>query len=76
MSEDTIYFGEVCWFSGTYGFIAWQRDNTQQNDIFVHYSDIASEGFRTLYKGQKVSFCIGKNKQGIDKAINVKVLQN
>jgi cold shock protein len=74
--EMEVFHGQVVWFSGTYGFIEWSKNSVKQNDLFVHYSDITSEGFRTLFKAQKVSFSIGLNKQGAPKAINVKVLTN
>jgi len=77
MSDElTVYTGTVIWFSGSYGFIEWEKDGAKQNDIFVHYSDIAADGFRTLYKAQKVSFSIGTNKGGDPKAINVMALKN
>lgn len=45
--------GTVKWFDAKkgYGFIA-----TAQGDVFVHYSAIRSEGFRTLEHGQEVEF--------------------
>ena len=76
---DIKYYGEVIWFnpSSGFGFISWSDENNiKQKDMFIHYSDILSEGFRTLYKGQKVFFNIGKNKNGDPKAINVTVLHN
>lgn len=72
------FFGKVSWFDPKlgYGFIEWDKDNVKQKDIFIHFSDIASEGFKTLYKGQNVSFELGTNKNGRPKAIVVKVLHN
>lgn len=74
--ENKIYFGEVIFFKPKrgYGFISWQKNGVQQKDLFVHYSDLLMEGFRTLSQGQKVQFEIGKNKNGIDKAINLIVI--
>jgi cold shock protein len=72
MSEDKkVYMGEVVWFSKSFGFIQFSLDGVPQKDVFVHYSDINIEGFKTLAKGQKVSFSIGKNIRGEDKAIEV-----
>lgn len=71
MNQDNKQFGTIMWFKNAYGFI--QRDN--EPDLFVHFSDIVSENFKTLYKGQKVSFDVGLNKKGQPKAINVVVLQ-
>ena len=49
-----------------YGFI--QQDNGP--DIFVHYSSINSEGFKTLAEGQRVKFDIEEGNKG-PKAVNV-----
>jgi CspA family cold shock protein len=47
--------GKVKWFNESkgYGFIQ-QEEN--ERDIFVHYSDIEGEGFRTLSEGDSVEF--------------------
>jgi CspA family cold shock protein len=54
--------GTVKWFNGEkgYGFI------TPENgpDLFVHYSEIQSGGFRTLNEGDKVEFKITEGKKG------------
>ena len=48
--------GTVKWFNGSkgYGFIS--REGGE--DVFVHYSAIQSDGFRTLDEGQRVEFTI------------------
>lgn len=55
--------GTVKWFNGTkgYGFIA--RDNGP--DVFVHYSAIDGNGFRTLQEGQKVEFTLEQGPKGL-----------
>ena len=70
--SDKKYMGSVIFFENKlgYGFLAWDNEK----DLFVHFSDIVSEGFKTLKKGQKVEFEIGKNNRGEDKAINVLVI--
>jgi cold shock protein len=54
--------GTVKWFNGDkgYGFI------TQEGgpDLFVHYSEIQSSGYRSLEEGQKVEFEITDGKKG------------
>jgi len=69
MSERVI--GTVKWFNGTkgYGFIS--RDGGP--DVFVHYSAIQSQGFRSLEEGQKVEFSIEKGPKGLQ-AVNVTAL--
>ena len=74
---DKEYSGEVIWFCPKkgYGFLEWEKDGTRQKDLFVHFSDIECEGFKTLYKGQKVSFKLGVNKHGDPKAICVEIIK-
>jgi cold shock protein len=52
-----------------YGFIAREGGD----DIFVHFSQIEGEGYRTLQQGQKVEFEIGPGRKG-DEARNVRVV--
>lgn len=65
------FTGTVCWFNNGYGFIT--RDE-EQKDLFCHFSDIQMEGFKTLKKGQKVSFAIGLNNKGQPKAVDIIVI--
>ncbi|MEK7440391.1 MAG: cold-shock protein [Chloroflexota bacterium] len=64
MSERIV--GTVKWFNNGkgYGFIA--REGGE--DIFVHYSAIKSEGYRSLNEGQKVEFTIEKGPKGLQAA--------
>lgn len=61
--------GVVKWFSNQkgYGFIT-QDD---EKDVFVHYSAVTGEGFKTLEEGQRVEFEVTKGPKG-DQAANVK----
>jgi CspA family cold shock protein len=54
--------GTVKWFNGAkgYGFIERQSGD----DIFVHYSAINSDGFRTLKEGQRVEFIVAESEKG------------
>ena len=76
MTDEQVYFGEVIWFCSKkgYGFLAWEINGVKQRDLFCHFSDIVSEGFKTLFKKQQVSFKLGTNKHGDPKAINIQVL--
>jgi cold shock CspA family protein len=78
MSGQEKFYGEVIFFDPKrgYGFILWTKEDVQQKDLFVHFSDIVCEGYKTLYKGQKVSFGLGTNKNGIPKAVDVVILKN
>jgi CspA family cold shock protein len=55
--------GLVKWFSGEkgYGFIA--RDSGDK-DVFVHFTAINAEGFRTLREGQRVEFEVVEGDKG------------
>ncbi|MDX5333345.1 MAG: cold-shock protein [Gammaproteobacteria bacterium] len=55
--------GTVKWFNETKGFGFIAQDNGGP-DVFVHYSAITAEGFRTLREGQKVSFEVQQGPKG------------
>ncbi|MBC5637027.1 MULTISPECIES: cold-shock protein [Ornithinibacillus] len=62
--------GVVKWFNAEkgYGFISVEGGN----DVFVHYSAIQGEGFKTLEEGQEVSFEIVEGERGPQAANVVK----
>jgi CspA family cold shock protein len=60
--------GKVKWFNEAKGFGFIQQENGP--DVFVHYSSIESNGFKTLAEGQKVRFEIVEGDRG-PKATNV-----
>lgn len=64
--------GTVKWFNATkgYGFI------TQENgeDVFVHFSAIQADGFKTLEEGQTVEFDLVEGNGGRTQAANVRVV--
>lgn len=63
--------GVVKWFNAEkgYGFIQLEEGN----DVFVHYSAIQEEGFKTLEEGQEVSFEIVEGERGPQAANVVKI---
>lgn len=60
MSNTAI--GTVKWFNETKGFGFIQQDTGP--DVFVHFKEISSSGFKTLYEGQRVSFNIAQGQKG------------
>jgi CspA family cold shock protein len=54
--------GKVKWFDSRkgFGFI----ESEEGSDVFVHYTDIQDEGFRSLDEGQEVEFEIKKGPKG------------
>ena len=62
--------GTVKWFSNEkgYGFIS--QDNG--NDVFVHFSAIQSEGYKSLEEGQAVEFDVTNGPKG-EQASNVRI---
>lgn len=55
--------GTVKWFNADKGFGFITPDDGGQ-DLFVHYSEIKSDGYATLNDGQKVEYEIGQGKKG------------
>lgn len=62
-------YGKVKWFDSKKGFGFIEREDGN-GDIFVHFSDIIGEGYRTLHEGERVKFEISQTPKG-DKAIKV-----
>jgi CspA family cold shock protein len=60
--------GKVKWFNESKGFGFIEQESGE--DVFVHYSAIQGEGFKTLREGQTVEFEIAQDAKGA-KAVNV-----
>jgi cold shock protein len=65
--------GRVKWFNDAkgYGFI----ENTGGEDVFVHYSGISGDGYRTLAEGAEVEFEVVSDAKG-PRAANVRVVRD
>ena len=65
--------GIIKWFNNEkgYGFI----DGQGKEDIFVHYSAIKQEGYKSLTEGQEVEYELLETEKGLQ-AINVKEVSN
>ncbi len=65
-SESSILKGVVKWFNDAkgFGFI----EHTSGRDVFVHYSVIASEGFKTLKDGETVEYELKEGPKGLQAA--------
>jgi len=60
--------GTVKWFNNSKGYGFIQQDNG--DELFVHFSGIKGQGFRTLREGQSVEFDIEQDAKG-PRAVNV-----
>jgi CspA family cold shock protein len=56
--------GKVKWFNDQKGFGFIARDNGEE-DVFVHFSAVAAEGYRTLQEGSLVQFDVVEGPKGL-----------
>lgn len=68
MSNSNIIKGTVKWFNETKGFGFIQQESGP--DVFAHFSEIASSGFKTLLEGQMVEFSVVQGQKGPN-AVNI-----
>ena len=64
--------GKVKWFDGKKGYV-FVAETSTDTDYFVHFSEIQTDGYKTLEECQKVEFEIGEGRQG-EVAKNVKTI--
>ncbi len=68
MSNSNVVKGTVKWFNETKGFGFIQQESGP--DVFAHFSEISSSGFKTLIEGQLVQFSIAQGQKGPN-AVNI-----
>jgi CspA family cold shock protein len=71
LKEKALATGTVKFFNAEkgYGFISRE----QGDDVFVHYSNIQGDGYRSLDEGQRVEFDVAPGRKG-EEAQNVRVI--
>lgn len=59
-------YGKVAWFSNSKGYGFIKRENAP--DVFIHYTGIDGDGYRSLKEGEKVEFEVIKGEKGAQAA--------
>ena len=57
--------GKVKWFNDKKGFGFLVSDENQEQDVFVHYSSIKGDGFKSLSPGEEVQFELIQGPKGL-----------
>lgn len=65
--------GKVKWFNADKGFGFINRVNGDGEDIFVHYTQILEDGYRSLEEGQEVKFDLYETERGLQAKNVVKI---
>jgi len=71
-TEKSNDYAVVCWFDSRKG-VGFLTKEDGSGDLFVHWTNIAMDGFKTLKQGQRVSYDLGENHKG-QQAVNVVVV--
>ena len=66
--------GKVKWFNNEKGYGFIEYEGLVDEDIFVHYSSIEQEGYKTLKEGEIVEFTLIETAKG-NQAINVREVE-
>jgi CspA family cold shock protein len=61
-----VAIGSVKWFNEAKGFGFIQQDGGE--DVFVHYSAVQSDGFKTLAEGERLEFDVVRGPKGLQAA--------
>ncbi|MCY4225157.1 MAG: cold-shock protein, partial [Bacteroidetes bacterium] len=56
--------GTVKWFNSDKGYGFIQRDSGDK-DVFVHYSEVNKDGYKSLDEGQRVEFAVTEGSKGL-----------
>ncbi len=71
-SDRNMATGTVKFFNNEKGF-GFITPSTGEKDVFVHFSNVVGDGFKSLEEGQQVEFDVGEGRKGPE-AQNVRVI--